>query len=531
MSAKCGRCATDCQLYAATGAPEDIPCHRSELLLRVYRRYFTPSGVLKARMFGGFELTDAYLDEMAEAFYRCTACRRCKASCPMGIDHGLVTHLARWVLAEVGVIPRALLVSVREQLDGKSGNTSAIPLPALKDTCEFLTEELHDIYDVDIEYPFDVEGAEYVFFPAVSDYIMEADTLMGNAAVMHVTGGSWTIGTGNYDGINYGLFYRDRMMERIVRRVVAEVRRLHGRKILIGECGHATRSAWYVPTFAGPDAPPVVNCLEYAWDMLEAGRIPLKAERIPERVTYHDPCNIARVGRITEQPREILKAICADYVEMTPNRTRQLLLRRRRRHGVDRRDPGVPHGPDGPAEGRADPRHRGADRGLPLRQLQEAAPGAVPGQRPGRRGGGRGARPPAARHRLPGRRERGGRLTMDGWLHVARGPLFQAALAFMLLGLARQLALTLWEAGRAYRRAGDRTIPAGQVAQGHRAVARAPRPPARPLALQPDDARLPRRRDPGAAASWRATSPCGSVGSASPGPRFRTSWPRPSRWP
>jgi Fe-S oxidoreductase len=321
-SAKCGRCASDCQLYAATGAPEDIPCHRSELLLRVYRRYFTPGGVLKARLFGGFELTDAHLDEMAESYYRCTACRRCKASCPMGLDHGLVTHLARWALAEVGIVPRALLVSVREQLDGKSGNTSAIPLPALKDTCEFLTEELHDLYDVDIEYPFDVEGAEYVFFPAVSDYIMEADTLMGNAAVMHVTGGSWTIGTGNYDGINYGLFYSDRVMERVVKRVVAEVHRLGAKKILVGECGHATRSAWYAPTFAGADAPPVVHCIEYAHAMLEAGRIPLKAERIPERVTYHDPCNIARVGRITEQPREILKAICADYVEMTPNRTR-----------------------------------------------------------------------------------------------------------------------------------------------------------------------------------------------------------------
>ncbi len=321
-SAKCGRCASDCQLYAATGAPEDIPCRRSELLLRVYRRYFMPAGVLKARIFGGFELTDAYLDEMAEAYYRCTACRRCKASCPMGLDHGLVTHLARWALAEVGIVPRALLVSVREQLDGKSGNTSGIPLPALKDTCEFLTEELHDIYDVDIEYPFDVEGAEYVFFPAVSDYIMEADTLMGNAAVMHVTGGSWTIGSGNYDGINYGLFYSDRVMERVVKRIVAEVHRLGARKILVGECGHATRSAWYAPTFAGADAPEVVHCLEYAYDMLEAGRIPLKADRIAERVTYHDPCNIARVGRITEQPREILKAICSDYVEMTPNRTR-----------------------------------------------------------------------------------------------------------------------------------------------------------------------------------------------------------------
>ena len=321
MSAKCGRCATACQLYEATEDPQDIPCRRSELLLRVYRRYFMPSGILKARLFGGFTLTDDYLDEMAEAYYRCTACRRCKATCPLGIDHGLVTHLARWVLAEVGITPRALVVSVREQLDGQTGNTSGIPLPALKDTCEFLEEELQDIYNVDVKYPFDMEGAEYVFFPAVSDYIMEADTLMGNAAVMHVTGGSWTIGTQNYDGINYGLFYSDRIMERIVKNVVTEVRRLNGKKVLVGECGHATRSAWFIPTFCGPDAPQVVHCMEYAYEMLEAGKLPLKPERIPERVTYHDPCNIARAGRITEQPREILKTICSDYVEMTPNRT------------------------------------------------------------------------------------------------------------------------------------------------------------------------------------------------------------------
>jgi Fe-S oxidoreductase len=321
LSNKCGRCAADCQLYQATGAPEDIPCHRSELLLRVYRRYFTQTGLLRARLFGGFTLTDEYIDEMAEAYYRCTACRRCKTTCPVGIDHALVTHLARWALAEIDVIPRALLVSVREQLEGATKNTSAIPLPALKDTCEFLEEELQDIYNVEIKFPFDVEGAEYVFFPAVSDFLMEADTLMGNAAVMHVTGGSWTIGTGNYDGINYGLFYSDRMMERIVNNVIAEVRRLKGRKILVGECGHATRSAWYVPAFGGPDAPPVVNCMEYALEMLRAGKIPLKQELIPERVTYHDPCNIARSGRIVEQPREILKAICSDFVEMTPNRT------------------------------------------------------------------------------------------------------------------------------------------------------------------------------------------------------------------
>jgi Fe-S oxidoreductase len=320
LSTKCSRCASSCQLYQATGETRDIPCHRSELLLRVFRRYFTYAGIVRAKLGGGFFLTDDYLDEMAESFYRCTACRRCKSVCPMGVDHGLITHLSRWLLAEIDLVPKALVVAVREQLKGV-GNTSAIPLPALRDTCEFLEEELADLYHVTLKYPIDVEESEYVFFPAVSDFLLEADTLMGNAAVMHVTGGSWTIGSANYDGINYGLFYSDRMMERIARNVAKEVRRLRGRKVLIGECGHATRSAWFLPTFCGADAPPVVHCTQYAWAQFNAGKIPLRDEKILERVTYHDPCNIARTGRITEEPREILRAICGDYVEMTPNRT------------------------------------------------------------------------------------------------------------------------------------------------------------------------------------------------------------------
>ncbi len=323
LSTRCGRCGAHCQLYEVTKEVSDIPCRRSDLLLKIYRRYFTSAGVMKARITGGFTLTDADIDEMADAYYRCTACRRCNAACPVGIDHGLITRLARWLLAEIYVIPKALTAATREQLEGV-GNTSAIPKRALISTLEFLEEELQDEYGVNVRFPIDREGAEYIFFPAVSDYLLEPDTLMGQAAVMAVAGGSWTIGTGNYDGINYGLFYSDRMMERIVRRVVDEVRRLKAKKIIAGECGHATRSAWSIRNFLGDEAPPVVSCLEYAYEQLKKGALPLKKGRIKERVTYHDPCNIARLGRIVEEPREILRAICEDFVEMTPNRTENL---------------------------------------------------------------------------------------------------------------------------------------------------------------------------------------------------------------
>jgi Fe-S oxidoreductase len=321
MTAKCTYCAVSCPVYQVTGADEDIPCNRSELLLRIYRRYFTLGGLLKARFWDDFRLTDAYIDEMADSFYRCTACKRCKLSCPLGIDHALITHLARWVMAEIDIIPKALKVSVREQLEGETKNTSAIPVVAMTDTCEFLEEELEEIYpEQGIKLPIDVEGAEYVFFPAVSDYLLEADTLMGNAAMLHAIGASWTIGTGNFDGIDYGLFYSDRMWERIIKAQVAEVHRLKGKVMLIGECGHASPSAkkGMVNFIPKEEQVPVVNIMEVAHQAFVDGRLKLIENAITARTTYHDPCNIARKGWIVEQPRVLLRHVCQDFVEMTP---------------------------------------------------------------------------------------------------------------------------------------------------------------------------------------------------------------------
>jgi Fe-S oxidoreductase len=320
VTAKCARCSVACQVYEATGDQRDVPCYRSELLFSVYRRHFTVSGVLRGRLLGDPGLTDEKVQEMADSFYNCTACRRCHFECPMGIDHALITHLGRYILSEIGIVPRALAVSVREQLVGISGNTSAVPVPALVDTLEFLSEEIKDGTGQDITIPVDQENADYLFMAPVSDYIMEADTLMGIAAVMHVTGGSWTVGSKDFDAINYGLFYSDHVLEHVVKRIQAEAERLKAKHILIGECGHASRTAkFFYPTFCGmTDPQPVLNILEYTHRAWKEGRLKLKPNSFTERVTYHDPCNIARTGWIVDQPRELLRAFCSDYVEMTP---------------------------------------------------------------------------------------------------------------------------------------------------------------------------------------------------------------------
>ncbi len=322
VTAKCSRCSVKCQVFVATGDTNDIPCHRSELLLSVYRRHFTVSGVLRGRILGDPGLTDERIQEMADSFYNCTACRRCHFECPMGIDHALLTHLGRYILSEIGIVPRALAVSVREQLTGATGNTSAVPVAALKDGLEFLSEEMQEDKGIDIPFPIDEAGAEYLFLPAVSDFLMEGETLMGNAAVFRATGDKWTIGTGYFDGINYGLFYSDHILEQVLQKIRAEAERLKVNQILIGECGHASRSAkFFYPTYCGgKEALPVVNIMEYTHRAWKEGRLKLKPDAISETVTYHDPCNLARSGWVVEQPRELLKAICTNYVEMTPNR-------------------------------------------------------------------------------------------------------------------------------------------------------------------------------------------------------------------
>jgi nitrate reductase gamma subunit len=52
---------------------------------------------------------------------------------------------------------------------------------------------------------------------------------------------------------------------------------------------------------------------------------------------------------------------------------------------------------------------------------------------------------------------------MGYWIEWARGLAFIFSLSFMVLGLGRHLLLTLWETYRAYRRAGDRTLPFRQI--------------------------------------------------------------------
>jgi Fe-S oxidoreductase len=66
----------------------------------------------------------------------------------------------------------------------------------------------------------------------------------------------------------------------------------------------------------------VYHYTELLSDFVKRGVISLRTPLEGARVTYHDPCYLARYNRITDAPRELIAATGAEFVEMP-------------RHGVD----------------------------------------------------------------------------------------------------------------------------------------------------------------------------------------------------
>lgn len=317
--ASCNSCAEQCHLYQVTHEKKDLPAYRSNMLRSVYRKYYTTSGKLLGRLVGAAELKEEDIDSMIESFYRCTMCRRCAVECPMGIDNALLTRIGRCVLGAMNIAPKNFTLSSAQELKG-IGNTSAIPKEAFIDTLDFLQDEIKDITGHKVEFPRDKVGSEYMFIAPVSDYIMEADTLMGTAMALQAAGADWTIGTSFYDAINYGLFYSDGVTGDVLNRLLAEAQRLKVKKILIGECGHATKTAKLFMDVFGKYKFPIQNVMEYTAKAIKDGRLKLNPEVNQETVTYHDPCNLGRGLGIYEAPRNIIKAAVKHFVDLQPTR-------------------------------------------------------------------------------------------------------------------------------------------------------------------------------------------------------------------
>lgn len=83
----------------------------------------------------------------------------------------------------------------------------------------------------------------------------------------------------------------------------------------------------FTDTLNGPldflDRPAPQHITELACELIRRKALRLdKSVHEGLSVSYHDPCNLARAGGLTEEPREVLKAVVSDFREMAADTIR-----------------------------------------------------------------------------------------------------------------------------------------------------------------------------------------------------------------
>jgi len=316
VCARCGICAEACHYYKAEPKVEHIPASRAEKLREIYRYEHDFLSRLVPQWTRARKLDEATLKDMTDmAFSKCTLCRRCTVNCPLGVDTPLMMRAIRGMATATGYAPEILVMLADAAIE--KGKDPSFYKDMFLEQIKDMETQLRDITgDPEASIPVEKQGAQILYVPLAG-----AHTILPPAVVFNAAKADWTLSI--FESANYGVFLADaKRAKQVAKRIVDEANRLGVKEIVIAECGHAYASyRWDVPNwFAGEFNFKVRSMIDVLVEYLRDGKIQVDANAIPEAITYHDSCNLARNGGLIEEPRYVLSRISKDFREMTPNK-------------------------------------------------------------------------------------------------------------------------------------------------------------------------------------------------------------------
>lgn len=305
----CGHCASACHYYVGTQDPKYVPIRKLDLLKRVYRRELSPLRWLH-RLYT-HDITVKDLQEWQELVYdSCTECGRCSMVCPMGINIAAMVNVMRQGMARAGMMPAELMAMEQEQ----GGHDSLFGVGP-----EQMKAAITKLQEAGIDIPLDKHDADVLITTSVIDLILFTDGLIATAKIMNHLGLNWTLRSDGYEAANFGMLSGCERVQKIAsERIVLAARACGAKTVIIPECGHAYPSMrWEAANEHGGRLPfEVLAISEFLGREVKAGRLKLNKLGKDRKVTFHDPCKLARHSGTIEEPRWVLEALGVDFREV-----------------------------------------------------------------------------------------------------------------------------------------------------------------------------------------------------------------------
>ncbi|MBN1656552.1 MAG: (Fe-S)-binding protein [Deltaproteobacteria bacterium] len=323
--AKCQTCSSACPVYEESGKNDLYrPTYRAEIWRRLVNKYIKKGPKWLATLkHGDIDLNWTTISRLYELCYRCTMCRRCAQSCPMGVDNALVTHELRKMFSqELGWAPKELHESgTMKQL--QVGSSTGMSQLVVKDNLDFIDEDYSEITGLEVKTPWDKKDADVLLIHNAGEIMAWPENPAAFTILLNAAGVNWTLASEepSYDGVNYGLFYDDFQLARIALKHAASAKRLGVKKVIMGECGHQHKAMMTISDriLIGDMNIPKESCFPFLEEIVFSGKIKFDPSKNNFPVTLHDPCNITRNLGIVKPQRRILRYLCPQFREMTPH--------------------------------------------------------------------------------------------------------------------------------------------------------------------------------------------------------------------
>ncbi len=307
----CGICAEACLFYTETGDPERTPINKTEPLRRIWKSEFTLIGRFGKMLGLAKKVDDQLLEKWQELVYdSCTMCGRCSMVCPVGNDIALMIRKTREGMAAAGQAPEGLIGATSRAVT--IGSPMGVKWPALRAQIKHVEE------DTGLSIPVDQADAEYMVLLSSMEIMNFPEFIGAIARIFDKADVSWTISSEAFEATNSGIQIGvSDIAAELVQRIVDVAEKLRVKTVISPECGHAyTAIRWDGPNLVGRSFGfKVRHILEVLDDLRQQGRLKTSSKET-QKLTYHDPCQIARRGGVIDEPRRLINMISDNFVEM-----------------------------------------------------------------------------------------------------------------------------------------------------------------------------------------------------------------------